>query len=309
MQVHRDIDNLPHFRNAVITIGTFDGVHNGHQKILSAIRERAAAVNGEAVVITFHPHPRKIVTPDTSLQLINTLEEKTELLRQQGIDHLVVVPFTPAFAGQSPEAYISDFLIDRFHPHTIAIGYDHHFGKDRKGNYRLLEQQASRFRYQLIEIPQHVLHEIAVSSTKIREAILKSDVETANELLGYSFFFSGKVVAGDQIGRQLGYPTANLELTNEDKIRLGHGVYAVQVLLGNAVKKGMLSIGNRPTLNQSAEKTEVHIFDFNEEIYGRELVIQVQAFLRPQEKYEGLEALKKQLAEDRKESLKRLSRV
>src|SRR5688500_18675777 len=138
MQVHRDIERLPHFRNAVITIGTFDGVHKGHQKIIAAIRERAAAVNGESVVVTFHPHPRKIVTPDTSLQLINTLEEKTELLRKQGIDHLVVVPFTAAFAEQSPEAYISDFLIDKFRPHTIVIGYDHHFGKYRRGNYRLL---------------------------------------------------------------------------------------------------------------------------------------------------------------------------
>ena len=230
-------------------------------------------------------------------------------MQQQGIDHLVVVPFTTSFAELSPEAYISDFLVARFHPHTIVIGYDHHFGKGRKGNYLLLEQQAARHRYQLIEIPKHVLHEIAVSSTKNREAILKSDIDTANELLGYTFFFSGKVVPGDRIGRQIGYPTANLEYTNADKIRLGHGVYAVQVGISGRIKKGMLSIGNRPTLNQSAEKTEVHIFDFNEEIYGQELVIQVLAYLRPQEKYEGLDALKKQLAEDRKESLKRLSHV
>ena len=309
MQVHRDMDLLPLFRNAVITIGTFDGVHKGHQKIITAIRERATAVNGESVLITFHPHPRKIVHPDTSLQLINTLEEKTGLLQQQGIDHLVVVPFTHAFSEQSPEAYVTDFLISKFQPHTIVIGYDHHFGKDRKGNYKLLEQKAGTFNYQLIEIPQHVLHEIAISSTKIREAILKSDIETANDLLGYSFFFSGKVVAGDRIGRQIGYPTANLEYTNADKIRLGHGVYAVQVGLGDKIRKGMLSIGNRPTLNQSAEKTEVHIFDFNEEIYDQELLIRVQAWLRPQEKYEGLDALKKQLAEDRRESLRRLSRV
>jgi riboflavin kinase / FMN adenylyltransferase len=211
MQVHRSIEQLPGFKNSVITIGTFDGVHEGHQQIIEALKAEARAVNGEAVIITFDPHPRMIVHPHTHLHLINTLEEKIELLSRTGIDHLVVVPFTKEFSDQSAEAYIEHFLIGKFHPHSIIIGYDHHFGHDRKGNFRLLENNAAHFRYKLLEIPKHVLDSIGVSSTKIRKAIQESQIETANRLLGYDFFFEGKVVPGDKLGRQLGYPTANLE--------------------------------------------------------------------------------------------------
>src|SRR4051812_38759889 len=193
MQVHHDLQNLPRFRNSVITIGTFDGVHRGHQKIIQSLKEEAAHINGETVLITFHPHPRKIVNAATSLQLINTLDEKIELLSAYGLDHLVIVPFTESFAQQSAEDYIKNFLIEKFHPHTIIIGYDHRFGHDRQGNFRLLEQKATHFGYSLIEIPKHLLNEIAVSSTKIRTALHESQVEKANDLLGYPFFFSGLV--------------------------------------------------------------------------------------------------------------------
>lgn len=303
MLVHRTIENLPPFRNAVITIGTFDGVHEGHKKIIAALVTEAKAVNGESVIITFDPHPRKIVDPDKPLQLINTLEEKTELLAKTGIDHLVIVPFTPGFAEQSAEQYIKDFLIDNFHPATIIIGYDHHFGKGRKGNYKLLEEKAPVFNYKLLEIPKHILDEIGVSSTKIRNALLASDIETANKLLGYDFFFEGKVVEGDKLGRQLGYPTANLEYTDKEKIHLGHGVYAVYVEINGMVKKGMLSIGNRPTLLHSDEKIEVNIFDWEKEIYGQTLRVIVKKYLRGQEKYDSLEALIRQLHKDKEDSL------
>jgi riboflavin kinase / FMN adenylyltransferase len=303
MLVHRTIENLPPFRNAVITIGTFDGVHEGHKKIISALITEAKAVNGESVIITFDPHPRKIVNPEEPLQLINTLEEKTELLARTGIDHLVIVPFTPGFAEQTAEQYIKDFLIDNFHPTTIIIGYDHHFGKGRKGNYKLLEEKAPVFNYKLLEIPKHILDEIGVSSTKIRNALLASDIETANKLLGYDFFFEGKVVEGDKLGRQLGYPTANLEYTDKEKIHLGHGVYAVYIEINRVVKKGMLSIGNRPTLLHSDEKIEVNIFDWDEEIYGQTLRIIVKKYLRGQEKYDSLEELIRQLHKDKEDSL------
>lgn len=306
MQVHRDLESGLRFKNSVITIGTFDGVHRGHQKVIQSLKEEAQKIGGETVVITFHPHPRKIVNAATSLQLINTLDEKISLLSGYGIDHLVVVPFTESFAQQTPEAYIENFLVQHFQPHTIIIGYDHHFGKERKGNFALLQQQAARFQYQLIEIPKHLLNEIAVSSTKIRNALLASDVETANQLLGYTFFFSGLVVHGDKIGRTIGYPTANLQYTNSDKIRLGHGVYAATALVHSRVINGMLSIGNRPTLTDSEEKVEINLFDFNEEIYGQEIRITVYNYLRPQEKYESLEVLKSQLERDKMESLKRL---
>ncbi|HVG41048.1 MAG TPA: riboflavin biosynthesis protein RibF [Chitinophagaceae bacterium] len=303
MQVHFSLEDLPDFKNAVLTIGTFDGVHTGHQKIIEALKVQAAKIDGETVVITFHPHPRKIVTAEP-LQLINTLEERIALLEIYAIDHLIVIPFTNEFADQSAEAYIEDFLIKYFKPHSIVIGYDHRFGKDRKGNYSLLELYSSKCGFNLIEIPKHVLNEIAISSTKIRNALLSSDIETANSLLGYYFFFSGKVVSGDQLGRTLNYPTANLTYTDNDKINLGHGVYAVYVTIDGKEKKGMLSIGNRPTINnKNEEKIEVNIFDFDASIYGSIIKVSVKKYLRKQEKYATLEALKVQLAKDKEDSL------
>lgn len=303
MQVHRSIEHLPVFKAAVVTIGTFDGVHIGHQKIIAALKAEAERMGGETVIITFHPHPRNVVQPNKVLQLINTLQEKTGLLADAGINHLVVVPFTTAFSELSADEYIKDFLIDKFHPASIIIGYDHHFGKGRSGNYRLLEDKAAFFNYHLVEIPKHVLDEIGVSSTKIRNAILSSDIATANKLLGYSFFFEGAVVKGDQLGRTLGYPTANLELADEDKIRLGHGVYAVYADINGERKKGMLSIGTRPTLVASGEKIEVHLFDFDETIYGETLKVTVEHFLRGQEKYPSLDVMVQQLHKDKEQSL------
>ncbi|HEU4469483.1 MAG TPA: riboflavin biosynthesis protein RibF [Flavisolibacter sp.] len=307
MQVHRSIDSLPPFRHAVITIGTFDGVHEGHKKIIEALKREAAAVKGESIIVSFDPHPRKIVNPSGHLQLINTLEEKTRLLDLAGIDHLVIVPFTQEFAALTADEYIASFLVGRFKPHTIIIGYDHHFGKGRQGNFSLLEQQSSRFGYRLLEIPKYILDEIGVSSTKIRKALLESRVETAGRLLGYDFFFEGIVVHGDKLGRQLGYPTANLRYTDEDKIRLGHGVYAVYVDIEGERRKGMLSIGDRPTLTGSDERIEVNIFDWSQDIYDQKLRVFVKKFLRPQEKYATLDALKEQLALDKKNSLDALS--
>lgn len=306
MEVHRSIEFLPSFRNAVITIGTFDGVHLGHQKIIDALVDEAKRINGESVLITFHPHPRKIVNAAINLQLINTLSEKIELLEKKGINHLVIVPFTASFAEQSAEEYIKNFLIDKFHPHTIIIGYDHRFGRERKGDYKLLEDKSTEFNYSLLEIPKHVLDEIGISSTKIRNALLSSEVENANKLLGYNFFFEGLVVKGDQLGRQLGYPTANLQYTDLDKIRLGEGVYAVYVEVDNVEKKGMMSIGKRPTLNDTIEKVEVNIFDFEGNIYGKVIRVIVKKFLRHQEKYDTLDALKAQIDLDKIDSLKAL---
>ena len=304
MEVYRSIDFLPQFRNAVITIGTFDGVHLGHQKIIDALVNEAHSVSGESVLITFDPHPRKIVNPSQSLQLINTLDEKIELLNEKGIDHVVVVPFTEAFSEQSPELYIKDFLISRFHPHTIIIGYDHHFGKNRGGNYKLLEDKADEYNYNLLEIPKHVIDEIGISSTKIRRAILHSNIDTTNKLLGYEFFLEGLVVEGDKLGRQLGYPTANLVYTNEDKIHLGEGVYAVYASVEGMTKPGMMSIGKRPTLNDTTEKVEVNLFDFAGDLYGKKMKVTVRKYLRPQEKYNSLAELVQQIDRDKQESLK-----
>jgi riboflavin kinase/FMN adenylyltransferase len=313
MHVHRNIDELPDFLNAVVTIGTFDGVHMGHRQVIQKLKEEAASINGETVIVTFHPHPRKIVSSAIlGIRLINTLDERIELLEQLGIDHLVVVPFTELFANQPAEDYIKDFLVARFRPHTIIIGYDHRFGRDRQGDYLLLEQRASVYNYRLQEIPKHILDNISISSTNIREDILHNRIETANKLLGYEFFFSGEVVHGDKLGRQLGYPTANLRILDDEKITPGNGIYAVYTAInkqGAAAKenqryKGMMSIGFRPTVDGKKRVVEVNIFDFNETIYGQQLRVYVKKYLREEIKFSSLEKLVQQIDLDKVESLK-----
>ena len=310
MKVHYDIQQLPLFRNAVITIGTFDGLHNGHRKIIELMHSEAATVNGETVIITFDPHPRQIIAKEKSpLFLINTLEEKIGLLQKVNIDHLVVIPFTETFANQPAEAYISDFLVNTFHPHTIIIGYDHRFGKNRMGDYKLLEAKAAEFNYAVKEIPVYMLQDITISSTKIREAILHGDLDTANSCLGYDYFFSGKVIQGNKLGRTIGYPTANLQLTDENKLIPGNGVYAVLIneALNFHTLRGMMNIGIRPTVDGTTRVIEVNIFDFDQDIYGDILTITLKKYLRSEVKFNGLEALKVQLALDKIAATKALS--
>jgi riboflavin kinase/FMN adenylyltransferase len=331
MQVHYDIENLPLFRNAVVTIGTFDGVHLGHRQILKRLKEEAQKVNGESVIITFHPHPRKVVSSAIlGIRLINTLEEKISLLEELGIDRLVVVPFTDAFANQPAEEYIKDFLVEKFHPHTVIIGYDHRFGRERMGDYRMLEKLAPVFNYNLKEIPKHILDEISISSTNIREAILHNDIETANKLLGYDFFFEGEVVHGNKLGRQLGYPTANLKIHNEEKIIPGDGIYAVYVSVSgewsvvnggistkylplskgvlldttdHSLMKGMMSIGFRPTVDGKKRVIEVNVFDFDKEIYGETIRVYVKKYLRAEAKFNSITKLVSQIDQDKIDSL------
>lgn len=306
LQIHNNILNLPSFRKAVITIGTFDGVHTGHRQIIAQLKEEAHRIGGETVIITFYPHPRKIVGKGDDIQLLNTQEEKITLLRHHGIDHLIVIPFTKEFAEQPAEKYISDFLVDKIHPHTIIIGYDHRFGKNRQGDYRMLEAFAPVYGYEVKEISEKVLHEIAVSSTRIRKALLGGETDIANELLGYTYYFEGIVVDGNKLGRTLGYPTANIQPGSTEKLIPGNGIYAVEVELNEERFKGMMSIGVRPTIGESPRVIEVNIFDFDRNIYGESIRVYVKHFLRHEEKYDNLEALKDQLAKDKVESLKKL---
>lgn len=310
IQVHRDLEQLPEFKNAIITIGTFDGVHLGHQQIIKLLKEEAASSGGETVIITFHPHPRKVVTQGKSdVKIINTLQEKTELLDRLGIDHLVVVEFNDAFANQTAEEYIQNFIFKKFHPQTIIIGYDHKFGKNRSGDYHLLEKLGERFGYKVKEIPERVLNEIIISSTKIREALLRSDIDTANNFLGYRYFFEGKVVVGNKLGGTIGYPTANLAIENEEKLVPGNGVYAVELTIGGdtTVYKGMMNIGVRPTVNGKKRTIEVNIFDFNKDIYGENIRVYVNSYLRGEVKFAGLDQLKEQLAKDKTDAQEKLN--
>ncbi len=302
MTVHKNLDLLPAFTNAVITIGTFDGLHTGHLQIINQLKDEAKAVGGETVIITFNPHPRRIVqNQKTEVRLLNTLSEKIELLQVQGIDHLVIVPFTKAFAEQTAHDYVANFLVKYFHPHTIIIGYDHRFGHNRQGDYHLLEALKEQFGYRVKEIPEHVLQNSAISSTRIRQAIINGQIETANEFLGYDYFFEGTVIEGNKLGRTIGYPTANIRIGDDEKLVPGNGVYAVTVNCQQSTVdglKGMMNIGVRPTVDGTKRTIEVNIFDFDEDIYGQTMRIYVKAYLRGEVKFAGLDALKEQLAKD-----------
>lgn len=309
MQVHRQLNHLPVFNKAVITIGSFDGVHTGHQQIIRQLKEEATKVGGESIIITFYPHPRKVIgSAQTEFNLLTTLDEKIELLNKAQIDHLVVVPFTRDFSDQPALSYIKDFLFSHFHPHTIIIGYDHRFGKNREGNFELLENYKTEFEYEVKEIPEHVLNKITVSSSKIREALLKGEVQTATELLGYDYFFEGLVVHGDKRGRTIGFPTANLRMEDKEKLVPGNGVYAVKCYVRintgeTAVFNGMMNIGIRPTVNGLSRMIEVNIFDFNEDIYGKQMKVQMIKRLRDERKFSGLDELKTQLHNDRQAAM------
>jgi riboflavin kinase/FMN adenylyltransferase len=313
MKVYRNLDLLPSFVNPVVTIGTFDGVHLGHQQILSHLKNEALAIHGETVVITFHPHPRNIVGDTTGVQLLTTLEEKIELLEAAKINYLVVVPFDDFFANQSAEEYVVNFLHQKFKPHTFIIGYDHRFGNKRSGDYQLLEKLGKQLGFIVKEIPQQLLNNATISSTQIRKSLLQADLKTATALLGYSYFFSGIVIRGDQIGRTIGYPTANIQLLTNEKLVPGDGVYAVSLINksnkdnSEKILKGMMYIGSRPVVNGKRRVIEVNIFDFNQDIYDSEVEITLHQWIRGDVHFNGLEALKNQLAIDQIHSLEALS--
>lgn len=299
MKIHRNIEALPAFTQSVITIGTFDGVHLGHVRIMQQMVQTAEAIGGTTVVITFYPHPRHVIEGNAPIGLLTTQEEKYAILERTGIDHLVEIPFNKAFAEQSAEVYIENFLVRYFKPHTIITGYDHKFGKGRKGDYALLEQMGKLLNYDVKEIPAEVLEQVSISSTRIRTALRQGDVEKASEYLGYPYTLSGRVVQGAQKGRTIQFPTANLEITSKDKLIPAHGVYAVHVFVHQKEYKGMLNIGTRPTVNGAHTTIEVHILDFNEDIYGHTIQILFRNKLRDEQRFPDLEALKQQLEADR----------
>ena len=303
MQVHFQLDALPTFKNAVITIGTFDGVHTGHQSILKTLLEQAAQVNGESVVITFHPHPRRVLNNADAPSLLTSLDERIERFHEYGIDHLVIVPFDPSFSEMTADEYVEQFLVGNFHPKCIVIGYDHRYGKNRAGDFELLSELGKKYNYSVSEIPEKSLNDSRISSTHVRQALLTGNIKLANHLLSYPFQLEGMVVEGDKLGRTLGFPTANLYITDSDKIIPASGVYAVSVFLkgplGTRNFQGMMNIGYRPTVNGKERRIEVHIFSFDEVIYGEKLKVELLDYVRKEMKFSGLEALKEQLMHDK----------
>lgn len=304
MKIFYDLNHLPLFNKAVITIGTFDGVHTGHKKILEQLSSEAKNIGGETVVITFNPHPRNIVGDTSGVKLLTTLPEKIELLSKENIDNLVVIPFDDAFSNLLADEYVTNFLYKKFKPHTLIIGYDHQFGKGRKGNYELLEEYGSRLGFEVKEIPKQVLQQAAVSSTRVRKALLHQDIETAKQLLGYNYFFEGEIIKGDQIGRTIGYPTANIQISVEDKLVPADGVFAVEVIIKNndyqhTTFGGMMYIGSRPVVNGKRRVIEVNIFDFDDDIYHQTMQVTIRKYIRGDMNFNGLPALKTQLAIDK----------
>jgi riboflavin kinase/FMN adenylyltransferase len=300
MKIYHHIDEFMPLKNAVVTIGTFDGVHQGHRQIIAGIKELAQQTGGETVILTFFPHPRMIIHPENQdLRLITTIHERAALLEQLGVDHLIITPFSRDFSNQTAEAYIRDILVNKIGTRKIIIGYDHRFGKDRQGGLVDLQRAAPVYGFEVIEIPEQDINNVAVSSTRIREALSNADIEQANTFLGYPFFITGKVIRGNQIGRQLGYPTANLLVEENYKLIPGDGIFAVTVQLNHETFKGMAYIGHRPTINGMTRNIEVNIFNFNQDIYNQTLRMSFLNFVRHDVKFSSLEGLKEQLAQDK----------
>ena len=287
--------------NPVLTIGTFDGVHLGHQKIIKQLNKIAAEVGGESVLFTFYPHPRMVLFPeDKSLKLLQTQVEKLEKLKRFGLQNIVVFPFTKSFSRLTATAFVRDYLVNKLNVKTIVIGYDHQFGKNREGTLALLKELAPIYDFEVIEIEAQDIDDVNISSTKIRKALKNGDIETASKFLGEPFEITGTVIKGKQIGRSINYPTANLNLESDLKLIPKLGTYAVRVVLENKTEYfGMLNIGNRPTLENDGDLSiEVHLLNFNGNLYEQQITLKLLHFMRNEQKFETLEALKTQIKKD-----------
>ncbi len=306
MKIYHDIENFKSIDYAVVTSGTFDGVHLGHLTIIDRIKEIAKKHNGETVLLTFFPHPRMVLQEGNDLKLLNTLNEKITLLEKAGIDHLIIYPFTKEFSRLSSVEFVRDIISNKIGTKRLVIGYDHHFGRNREGSFEHLKEYGSLYGFEVEEIPAQEIDEVNVSSTKIRKALLKGDIKTANEYLSHPFTLSGEVVKGDQLGRKLGFPTANVWIKESYKLIPANGIYAVKVRINDQLHNGMLNIGVRPTvLNANGKQTiEVNIFDFSEDIYGENIQIEMVERLRDEMKFESLEELTENMKLDKLNTLK-----
>jgi len=290
------IEKIP---NAIVTSGTFDGVHIGHQKILNGICEQAKKSEGKSVVLTFWPHPRFIINPnEKGLKLLSTFEEKSRLISESKIDYLIKLDFTKEFSKLTSEQFIKQILIDKIGTQKLVIGYDHHFGKNREGSFEYLKSNTNKFGFEVQEIPRLDVDHIGVSSTKIRNALIQGQVEVANEYLGRPYELTGIVVHGNHLGAQIGFPTANIEVEEEYKLIPSNGVYAVKVTVGDEIYDGMMNIGFRPTVGDNSQKIEVNIFDFSGDLYSKSISVSFVKWIRDEKKFDSIADLKNQLVND-----------
>ena len=302
MKIFHDLTAINDIPNPVLTIGTFDGVHVGHQKILQQVKMEAEKIGGESVLFTFYPHPRMVLYPEShGLKLLQTQEEKMTKLARVGVENCIVYPFTFDFSRLSAIEFVRDILVNKLQIKKLVIGYDHQFGKNREGNIEFLKEICDVYGFEVIEIPAQDIDAVNVSSTKIRNAILDGDITKANEYLGEKFELTGTIVHGQAIGKTIGFPTANIQVNSALKLIPGNGVYAVDVRVKDSHYFGMLNIGNRPTINENADRTiEVHILDFSGEIYAEEITVRFIDKLRDEKQFIDLQELQNQLKEDEK---------
>lgn len=306
MKIHYNLESFC-ASNPVVTIGTFDGVHQGHQMVIKQLKQLAHDHNGESVIFTFYPHPRIVTSPnETNLRLLTTKDEKIKLFEKQGIDHLVIFPFDEAFSQLSYAEFVKTILVEKMGTSCLVVGYDHRFGKNREGGYEYLQNCAKQFGFELIRTDVFSVDVENVSSTKIRMALEEGDIKKANNYLGSEFTLHGTVVDGEKLGRKMGFPTANIEASDKYKIIPGYGVYAVYIEIGNNKYRGMLNIGMRPTFNNNADNRsiEVNIFDFSEDIYGKEVTLVFMSKIRDEQKFAGIDALVHQLKYDQRAAIK-----
>ncbi|MEN8121562.1 MAG: bifunctional riboflavin kinase/FAD synthetase [Bacteroidota bacterium] len=301
MKIYRNIKNFS-AQNPVITVGTFDGVHLGHIQIFNKVKEKARAINGESVVVTFWPHPRLVLDPNgDKINMINTIDEKIKLIGEQEIDHLIILKFTKTFAKLSSCDFIEQYLFNKLKIKALIVGYDHHFGRDREGGFEVLSACAKKYNFSVEKVEAYALKNEKISSTVIRDAILKGDFEKANTFLSKKYFISGQIIGGKKIGRNLGFPTANIYIAETYKIVPGSGVYAVETEIKGKRYAGMLNIGYKPTINidKSNRSIEVHILNFNDDIYDEDIRVYFHKRIRNELKFCSLEKLKQQLIKDK----------
>lgn len=309
MKVYHGVENFIPPAFPVITTGTFDGVHEGHMVILDRIKTLAKERNGETVVVSFDPHPRSVIHPHLEIKLIHTIEEKIDRLEKAGIDHFVIIPFTKEFSRTTSLEFVRDILVNTLNAKLLVIGYDHQFGRNREGSVIELEEYAMTYDFEIEQIEAQTFEDINISSTKIRKALNEGDFETANHFLGYDFMLTGNVIHGNKLGNSIGFPTANIDVHNKFKLIPSNGVYAVEVLVDTQLYGGMLNIGSKPTVNETDQRSiEVNIFDFDADIYGKEIQINFKKRLRSEQKFESVEALKNQLGRDKEDSLALLAK-
>lgn len=310
MKVYTNIDDFKDVKNPVVTTGMFDGVHLGHQKIISRLKDVAKEQDGETVLLTFYPHPRMVLFPeDNDLELLNTQKEKIALLEKHGIDHLIIYPFTKEFSRLSSVEFVRNIIVNKIKTKKLVIGYNHHFGRNREGTFEHLKEYGPLYGFEVEEIAAKDIDDVDISSTKTRKALQSGDIETANSFLNDTYAICGKVVEGQKLGRELGYPTANISIDDKYKLIPHDGIYTVKVKHKDLVYGGMLSIGNNPTIKGKGRSIEVNVFDFNLSIYGEEVTIYFIGRLRDEVKFNNLDELKVQLAQDKVDSLKMLSLV